>query len=461
MLSNNVFAVPVLDWFLVYAPLHGLSALVNRQTLQSLRQSLTSDAVPPPPLLQPLLTQLTTTPSTLPSVRVGPVKQPLFLGLIPTRGCNMGCRYCDFAAPKRNSSVMSLSLARATVDAYFALLQRQGERRAEIHFFGGEPFLADQVIHFVVNYATALAAANQLPVHFEATSNGLYSLNRCHWIADHFQTLVLSLDGPADIQNYQRPGLYGHEVFNTIARNAKILSAGSVDLIIRACVTAQTVDRLPEIARWISQEFQPSAVCLESLIPSPLALSARMAPPDPRQFVRQFIAAADILEPLGIQTILSTADISTSRITFCPVGQDALIVTPEGQINGCYLLEADWQRQGLDLRLGAVEAQTGQFVFDEAAVERARALNVEQKPLCAHCLCRYHCAGGCHVNHATDKAPGHYDDLCVQTRLITIASLLRRLNQASHLAAWLSDDQAVADTVWQMSDCLVAERIST
>ena len=118
MLSHSVFTVPVLDRFLVYAPLHGLSALVNRQTLQSLRQSLASDAVPPPPVIQPLLTQLTTTTPTLPSVRVGPFKQPLFLGLIPTRGCNMGCRYCDFAAPKHNGPVMSLSLARAAVPGF-------------------------------------------------------------------------------------------------------------------------------------------------------------------------------------------------------------------------------------------------------------------------------------------------------------------------------------------------------
>ena len=48
---------------------------------------------------------------------------------------------------------MSLRLARQAVDAYLRILAENGSRHAEVHFFGGEPFFAEEVVHFVVNYA--------------------------------------------------------------------------------------------------------------------------------------------------------------------------------------------------------------------------------------------------------------------------------------------------------------------
>lgn len=367
----------------------------------------------------------------------------------------MGCRYCDFAAPKQTSPVMSLALARTAVDAYLNLIAASDERHANIHFFGGEPFFAADVVHFVVNYAAGRAAQAGMSVHFEATTNGLYSPTRCQWIADHFHTVVLSLDGPADIQNTQRPGINGQPLFEIVARNARILSGGSAELIIRACVTAETVAHLREIARWIAAEVSPRAVCFESLTPSALSKAAGFHPPDPWQFARHFHQAAQILAAAGIQTVLSTADTSAIRHTFCPVGQDALIVTPDGRVNACYLLAEEWQQQGLNLSLGQLTAGAEQFDLDMTAVHQIRQLPMRPKPRCAHCLCRYHCAGGCHVNHA--GGDGRYDDLCIQTRLVTITGLLAQLGLHDVIAAWHADDRLMQQTAWQPDDRLLAQ----
>ncbi|HRQ42018.1 MAG TPA: radical SAM protein [Chloroflexota bacterium] len=452
-MASDIFAVPVSGNFLIYAPLHNVTAFVNRRALQQIQQGL-QEKGEVATAIRPLLAQLTALPSPPPAPRSGPLQVPLFLGIIPTRGCNMGCRYCGFAAPKQTSPVMSLALARTAVDAYLRLLTAVGERQANIHFFGGEPFFAADVVHFVVNYARRRAASAGMSVHFEATTNGLYNSTRCQWIADHFHTVILSLDGPADVQNKHRPGANGQPLFEIVARSAKILSEGSAELILRACVTAVTVTRLPEIARWISAEFSPRAVCFESLTPSTLSASARFHPPDPWQFARYFDQAAQILAAAGIHTVMSTADTSTKQVTFCPVGQDALIVTPDGKVNACYLLEEEWQQQGLDLRLGQLEVGGQQFNLDTTAVQQIRQLTAQPLTRCAHCLCRYHCAGGCHVNHADGN--GRYDDLCIQTRLITITGLLRQLGLHHVITAWHSDDRLLQQTAWQPDDRLQA-----
>jgi len=66
----DVFAVPIFDKWLVYAPLHRVVALVNRAALTEFPEQLCA-ALAEPPEPEPLLRQ-------------GPVNPP-FLGLVPTR----------------------------------------------------------------------------------------------------------------------------------------------------------------------------------------------------------------------------------------------------------------------------------------------------------------------------------------------------------------------------------------
>ena len=124
----DIFSVPVDDKFLIYAPLHNLAALVDRKAARHIRAGLQSGSDPVPAAVQPIVEQLRSPGAPAPAPRTGPLDDPFFLGLIPTRGCNLGCCYCDFAAPKQSSPVMDLSLACQALDAYFDLL-RSEERR--------------------------------------------------------------------------------------------------------------------------------------------------------------------------------------------------------------------------------------------------------------------------------------------------------------------------------------------
>jgi uncharacterized protein len=449
----ELFAVPVLDKYLVYAPLNQTAALINHGALTRLRAGRESGVHPD---LDALCAQLGSV-AVRPLARSGPITDPIFLGIIPTRGCNMTCRYCDFVAPQHAHAPMTLETARAAVDAYLDLLDANHNDLVEIHFFGGEPFSTKTVVSFVVEYATYRAAEQGRLVHFEATTNGFFDENYCRWIAHHFDTIVLSLDGPPDIQNRQRPVLNDQPSADVVIRNAQVFSDAPVDLVIRACVTDYSVERLPEIAHWIGTHFRPSTVCLETLTPSPLSAVHGLEPPDPWLFAREFDRAAQILKPYGIDTVISTADLRTCRVSFCPVGKDALIVSPDGSVNTCYLLPHDWIAAQLNMQIGRLTGAT--FEFDHAAVQAARDLNVYQKTLCEGCLCRYHCAGGCHVNHTAIHTATAYDSLCVQTRLITVAQLLRSMQQHDLADRWLADPTALERTVRYPSDRLIDQRV--
>ena len=451
---SDIFAVPIIDKYLIYAPLHNLASLVDQRGAISLRNAILETDYQPPASVEPLLAILRLPGHSVPQPRTGPIKNPYFLGLIPTRLCNSSCLYCDFAGNRQPGSTMGLKTAKEAIEAYFQLARQSDLPWVEVHFFGGEPFFAENVVHFAVAYAELRAQELGLRVRFEATSNGIYRADRCRWIANYFDTIVLSLDGPEDIQERQRPANSGRKTAQTVIRNAKILSEGPVELVIRSCVTQATVSRLPEIASWIAGEFLPGTVCFEALTPSVLSKEAGLHPPDPWDFARNFILASEILEKAGIETTLSTVVLHNLRTSFCPVGQDALIISPDGAIDACYLMQADWKRAGLDMRLGWLKE--GKFQIDSEAVARVRNNSVYEKQLCTACLCRYHCAGGCHINHTVARSGGVYDSLCLQTRLVTIASLLKRLGQESLMHTWLNDRQALETSAWQPTDLLTA-----
>jgi uncharacterized protein len=450
---DNLFVVPILDRFLIYAPLHDLAALVDRRAVLWLRERLLSGRNVGEGRLAEIAHLLRAEARPPPLPRQGKLA-PAFLGLLPTRDCNFSCRYCGFLTPGGTNGAMDLKLARDAVDWYMRLVSKSGQREAEVHYFGGEPFCAAEVLDLTVHLARIRAREIGCTVRFEATTNGAFSEERCRWAADNLDTIVLSLDGPVDVQDYHRPYRDGRGSFGVVARNAAILSEGAGDLFFRTCVTAQTVDRMPEIATWLCQSYHPRGVCFEPVQPMARLQADQLEPPDPWVFARNFALAAEILETHGVEPVYAAADIHSRRVSFCPVGQDALIVSPDGAVNACYLLRQDWEARGLDLCLGRME-DSGAAALDAERVAFARSLNVWNKPSCARCFCKWHCAGGCHVNHPLSDSPGNYDRLCLQTRIITLRNVLKAMGRQDTFRRLLANIGALERAARQTCDTLV------
>lgn len=446
---DNIYAVPVSDRHLIYAPLHHFAALTDELAAHRIRDGLVLESDGGTEDLREIVQILRAPAEPMPLPREADFK-PAFLGLIPTRGCNLACEYCGFLAAEKSEAVMDLELAREAIDWYLDLVKGDGLTTAEVHFFGGEPFCAEGVIDFAFHYAQLRAAEFGCTVRFEVATNGTFDEDRCRWAAASLDHIVLSLDGPADIQDWHRHRQDGRGSYQSVVRSARLLSEGANELSFRVCVTAETVGRMPEIAAWLCDEFRPGSVSFEPIQPSAPSKAAGLAPPDPWVFARSFSDAAWILEAYGVAPVYAAADITARRVSFCPVGQDVPIVSPDGSIHACYLLREEWEARGLDLWLGKIE--NGSVLLDDGAVATARGLNVWNKPLCARCFCRWHCAGGCHVNHALSSTPGDYDRLCIQTRILTLRNILTALGQDDLARKLLEDPGALERVVWRSGD---------
>jgi uncharacterized protein len=293
-------------------------------------------------------------------------------------------------------------------------------------------------VEFVHAYAREKAVKCGITLKFSVTTNGLMTERRAAWVADNFDSVVLSLDG-APYQDRHRPLINGSGSHKFIHRTAQILSEGNVDLTVRVCVTSESVTRLPDLAGELGDAYVPGAVCFEPLTESNLSRAHGLFPPDPFHFARQFCLAEDILASYGIETVVSGTDISMLDTGYCPVGKDALLVSPQGDVSACYLMESDWIRMGLDLKFGRLLVEEGDFYFDLEKLDRIRKLARQPAALCDTCLCRYHCAGGCHVNHHAIHQTQQYVSVCIRTRLVTIGKLLRQAGTTDFYHNWLND----------------------
>lgn len=132
--------------------------------------------------------------------------------LLVTTACNLACSGC-FAAGGDYGLGRS-HMTREVVDGTLSYLARQAQQLHEtdgfrgssnlgLHFFGGEPFIAFDVMHYAVEKATQAArdlsrrVGRTIPTDFFVTTNGtLMTPERIDFLRDHGFTVMLSLDGP-------------------------------------------------------------------------------------------------------------------------------------------------------------------------------------------------------------------------------------------------------------------------
>jgi len=452
MFSRNTYIIPVSEDFLVYNPFVGLSALLNRPAVVELKKQLRDifDHIgDPESKLFDLARDIQESPMQDLSKKINGLN-PDFLGVIPTRICNGACNYCDFSAEKASSEKMSYSMAVSMVDWYAGLVKSLGRKTLNIHFFGGEPMMASDIVEIVVHRARLVSAEKDLWPLFEISTNGQFSDDIARFLGDYFNKVVLSLDGFADIQDIHRPLPAGKSSFQSAVDTAEIIGNSNADLNIRCCISRLNVSQMQEITVWFCQNFRLSAINFEILSDSLLTASKGLYPPDPVDFALQFQKAREIADGYGVEVVYASDISNNPQVSSCPVGNDTVIVSPDGRISSCYLMPEKWIEAGLELDFGSMQSQNNMDI-DMEKLKNMRTM-VENKPRCSNCFCRWSCAGGCHVGNTFPGSRLEYDDFCKQTRLISILSLLLDLGKKDKINDLYVSSEAVNSIIFQKSD---------
>jgi uncharacterized protein len=442
-LALAAYALPVgRDW-LVLGPFAGVRALVNRAARDALSRS-PSDHDPRDLLRRPLRESVLSVPEIL----TGEVR-PLFLGIVPTRACNAACVYCGFGAGRAPASTLPPDVMVRAIDDAAELACRSERRDLAVHFFGGEPFVASDLVEMAIYRARVVAAKLGLTPTFQAATNGLFDERTCDWIGRYVHTIVLSIDGPASVHDRQRPRHGGGGSFAQTFEAARRLANSAATLTLRVCVTSANQDTLESIAASFCETLRPASIDFEPLRQTPASIAVGITPSDPYRFAAQYWRARLAAASHGVRVTTASVDLDRSpRLSACPVGQDALIVTPDGAVSACYLPPDEWECG--DLSLGRIGAE---LELSAERIERVRRFAVD-RPTCARCFCRWSCAGGCHAHPRRPLSAGRYERDCVRTRLVTACEHLAAMGEPDLATRLVQDTEQMRALALQEDDRL-------
>ena len=260
---------------------------------------------------------------------------------------------------------------------------------------GGEPLLERDFAEACIRFARRLCDSENLSLRLVAATNGCLSESTMEWIADTFDSLSLSCDGPRFIQDSQRPfpnGIGSWEVLNS---NVKILQKGKVQFGVRVTITDQSVHYASEIVRFLVEQWNVYDIHLEPLYQKGRGKEGPFHPPSPKEFVDAFRDAFLTCKQLDARLQYSGTRLGEIHSSFCEVDGQSFSVTPDGYATACFEV-TDSSKEGSDLFLyGKYSPEKDQFVFDRKKLKALRYLNLETKEFCRNCFCRWNCAGDC------------------------------------------------------------------
>ena len=426
--NNPIFAIPVKSQWLIHAPLHDFNALLTQQDVDAIKDNSVDSRDQELTIINELINQR---PHIKPKQKTGELDDD-FLVFVTTRGCNLKCTYCHFDGPTSPSN--SLNIDRAKEIVKWAV-QRRAERQRKtkklevlrIHFFGGEPFTTFELIKEIVEFTNKECKKYFIQPFYMATTNGVLTDSRRQWIGENFHKIILSIDGEEDQHNHHRPINKDHGSYQAVSESADYFSQSNVELHIRGCITSKTVHDMKKLATSMLEKWKPQSIKFEPLTENSLTVLASLYPPKPADFAKNWYETFLHMKETNVDFAYTPINPGEPRLTSCLVGDDAIVVHPNGSINACYLTPDDWEKHEMDLKIGEINSN-GHVFIDHSNVDSIREM-VTQKGKCEDCFCRYSCAGGCHVTHTHQGSANIYDDFCIGTRMITAALLLEAIGR--------------------------------
>lgn len=446
--GEELFVIPRgADRYYLYAPLRRVLAEANTAAIRTVADYLANPDTEVPPRGQAVIDQLRAQGlfrDPAPALPVFPASvdfRPHEVTLFPTSRCNLRCRYC-YADAGFKAIEMPWPVARAAIDLVSANAGLLGSRKFAIGFHGGgEPMLAWDLVVRCVDYARERADALGLDVEVFTATNGLLSPQQRQFLAEHFTTANVSFDGPADIQDYNRPTLSGGGSYEQVADTLQEFDRRGFSYGLRTTITADTVGRMSEIVESIASRFRAEYLHIEPVWQCGRCAMTGERPPSEEQFVREFLRAREKGVQRGIRVFYSGARLDVLTSKFCAAPGDGFSVLPEGIATSCYEITETSDPRAAIFHYGRYVPETDAFEFDQARIQALQGYSVEHLPYCRDCFCRWHCAGDCLAKvfekSGQDKHEG--SDRCTLNRALTLAGLEELIGSAA-----ASRDEAVS-----------------
>jgi len=360
--------------------------------------------------------------------------RPHEVTLFPTTRCNLRCIYC-YADAGTQKADMPWAIAQAAIDFVIDNARAVGRNDFIVGFHGGgEPMMNWPIIQRATLYARSRAKELSLDVKIHCASNGVLSKVQREFVIENFTGMNISLDGPADIQDRQRPLSNGEGSFAHVMQTIKYFQQNKFPFGIRVTLTATECHRLNDIVRFIHNQCpQLDQVHVEPVWQCGRCKTTGERPPSEKEFIESFSEAYDLAQSLGFSLFYSGARLDVLTNKFCAAPGDGFSITPEGIISSCFEVTDPSDPRSELFHYGQYDMDSGKFKINQERVSRLRQLRVENIEHCSDCFCKWHCAGDCLAKSLPGLTPQdhHGSPRCNLNRAITRLQIKRLADQAS------------------------------
>ena len=190
--------------------------------------------------------------------------EPECLTVYLSNRCNLGCSYC-YSAPKpgeseeprhRATATLAIEHVRSAAATVAAHCLRKGRPFTLVAHGGGEPSLHPELLAEICDLTREVAAEFGLRWWGYVATNGVMPADRALWLAQTFNHIGLSCDGPEQLQNRQRPTWNNHATSAYVERSAAIFSRHASAFTVRATITAASWQRQAEIVEYAARQLR-------------------------------------------------------------------------------------------------------------------------------------------------------------------------------------------------------------
>lgn len=331
--------------------------------------------------------------------------------------CDLRCSYCGAGGDGSYGSTRPRADV-ATVEKqlrFFLGRLTKGEV-FRLQFVGGEPLLFPAELQHLSQFARELAGQQGVTIQFSLITNGT-RLNAplADYLADFGFQVTLSLDGPPEVQNQNRPTRGGGASAPEVLRGLKELlrvREGLQSLHANAVMGAHHLDVIGTYVFLRTFDFDlynfGFAAGADDAQTSPLYLRemARLADQVYRQ---EGFTALSRIQPFG--RLITALDSGVPVENFCGAGKSFIHSDTNGGLYACNWFSGDSKE-----KLGEVDQ------LDETRRQQwAQPLTVRHD--CQNCWARNLCGGGCASVFRTKTGQSHVRDEYFCERMRGLAAL--------------------------------------
>jgi uncharacterized protein len=308
-----------------------------------------------------------------------------------THQCNLRCTYCYTGA--KEHIPMGSAVADAGIDFVLSEAQKQRPEYVDITFFGGEPLLeADLLFHVADRLRRELPQG--MALNFSTSTNGtLLTTALLHELQRREVYVSLSVDGPPDLHDAQRPNAGGKGSSGAVEKAIPILLKANPCANVTCVLTPFSAGRAAECADWLYERgFRYINLTLDYSAPwtmddmDNLARSyqqlADWYTQKMRQNARFYLSCFE-------ERIRSHTQGPPSAAERCYLGYRQFSIAPDGALYPCIQFVTT---EGLpEFMIGHV-LHGG---FDEACRSHINGCSEAPKPSCDGCALQGRCASWC------------------------------------------------------------------